>query len=102
MILYYAIPCFPGKVLPGNRKTIKPWLINSINSRITQKSQLKKYFSFIEEFSDILLPFPCDTLQAALYAIWLAHDFKYRSMFNYLSALNNFLKEHSPPLDYKS
>ena len=49
-----------------------------------------------------MLPFPCDASQCVLYATWLARKFKYRLILNYLSALNNFLKEHNSPfLDYK-
>ena len=75
----------------------------SHNSRLTRKSQLGKYFQFIHEFSDNLLPVPCSATQAALYSTWLARDLKYRSILNYLSALNVFLKEYGEtPLDYKN
>ena len=42
-------------------------------------------------------------MQGDLYATWLAREFKYRSILNYLSGLNNLLREHnSPVLDYNN
>ena len=39
-------------------------------------------------------PFPCDPLQVALYATWLARIFKYSSITNYLSGLCFFLRQN--------
>ena len=40
------------------------------------------------------MPFPCDPIQVALYATWLARTFKYSSITNYLSGLCFFLRQN--------
>ena len=66
----------------------------AVNSRTTRAVQVKRYLEFVDRFADDRAPFPCPSEQVALYATWLARDMTYRSVINYLSGLNNFLKQH--------
>ena len=62
---------------------------------------MTKYLKFVEEFAETHSPIPCDSLQVALYATWLARTLKYSSVINYLSGLNFFLKENGAvPIDF--
>ena len=71
------------------------------NSLTTRGVQTRKYLEFIEEFSTTHSPIPCSSEQVALYATWLARSLRYSSILNYLSGLNNFLKQHgSPKINY--
>ena len=71
---------------------------NSLTSRSTQ---VRKYLEFIKDFSDTHAPTPCPSRQVALYATWLARSLKYSSILNYLSGLNNFLKQNgATPIAY--
>ena len=75
----------------------------SANSKTTWSMQLRKYFSFIDEFKGLLSPITCLTSQVAFYIVWLSKSLKYSAIINYLSALNFFLKaEGSAPIDYSS
>lgn len=75
----------------------------SSNSRSTRAMQLRKYLTFIDEFSGLLVPLPCPPSQVAIYIVWLSRTLKYSSITNYLSALNHFLKsEGSEPIDFSS
>ena len=71
------------------------------NSITTRAVQVRRYLEFVEEFSEDYAPFPCGPSQVALYATWLARTLKYSSVLNYLSGLNNFLRQNgSPAIDY--
>lgn len=63
--------------------------------------QVRKYLEFIRDFSASHSPIPCSSRQVALYATWLARSLRYSSVLNYLSGLNNFLKQHgATPISY--
>ena len=48
----------------------------------------------MDDFSVNRSPFPCSSERVALYATWLARSLSYRSILNYLSGLNYFLKQN--------
>lgn len=56
--------------------------------------QIRKYFDFVEDFAENRAPLPCSSERVALYASWLARTLKYRSVLNYLSGLNFFLRQN--------
>ena len=67
----------------------------------TRDTQVKKYLEFCAMFEGILTPFPCDAQQVCLYIAYMKRSLKYVSITNYLSGLNNFLKENRQrPIDY--
>ena len=66
----------------------------AVNSRITRSAQVKRYLEFVERVVEDRSPFPCPSERVAMYATWLARDMTYRSVINYLSGLNNFLRQH--------
>ena len=71
------------------------------NSLTTRSMQVRKYLEFIKDFSGSHAPTPCPSTQVALYATWLARSLKYSSVLNYLSGLNNFLKQNgATPIAY--
>ena len=71
------------------------------NSVTTRGMQTRKYLEFVEEFAETHSPIPCGSRQVALYATWLARTLKYSSILNYLSGLNNFLRQQgATPIDY--
>ena len=73
----------------------------SVNSWATRSVQIKRYLAFVEEFALNRAPFPCSSKWVALYAAWLVRSLAYRSVINYLSGLNFFLKQNGePPIDY--
>ena len=64
--------------------------------------QVKAYLAFCEVFEDHICPYPCDADQICLYMSYLARRLCYSSVRNYLSGLNNHLKDLGcPPIDYK-
>ena len=65
----------------------------SQNSLATRSVQVKRYLAFVELFADNRAPFPCSPGRVALYAAWLARTLTYRSVVNYLSGLNYFLRK---------
>ena len=68
----------------------------------TRESQVKKYMEFCDEFAGIIKPFPCDSAQVCLYVAYMARKLQYVSIINYLSGLNDFLKQNSQkPIDYE-
>lgn len=71
------------------------------NSVATRAVQVRKYLEFVGVFAETHSPLPCPSPQVALYATWLARTLKYTSVLNYLSGLNNFLRQNgSPPIAY--
>ena len=66
----------------------------SKNSLATRSVQIRRYLIFVEEVSIDRSPIPCSSERVALYATWLARDLSYRSILNYLSGLNFFLKQN--------
>ena len=65
--------------------------------------QIRAYLSFCEQFASRLDPYPCDSEQICFYICFLARRLSYSSIRNYLSALNNHLKDlDHPPVDYGS
>ena len=71
------------------------------NSWASRTVQIKKYLSFGELFSEDRAPTPCFSERVALYATWLARNLSYRSVINYLSSINFFLKQnHMPAIAY--
>ena len=68
----------------------------------TRSVQVKAYIGFCETFEDRLDPYPCGSDQVCLYMSFLARRLCYSSIRNYLSALNNHLKDLGcEPIDYK-
>ena len=59
----------------------------------TRDSQVKKYLTFCQEFEGILTPLPCDSAQVCLYIAYMKRTLKYVSVINYLSGLNDYLKQ---------
>ena len=71
------------------------------STQSTRSIQVAAYIEFCETFADRLQPYPCDMQQACLYMVYLARRLSFSSIRNYMSALNNHLKDLSiPPLDY--
>ena len=65
--------------------------------------QVKAYLAFCEVFEDHVYPYPCDADQICLYMSYLARRLCYSSVRNYLSGLNNHLKDLGcAPIDYKN
>lgn len=63
--------------------------------------QIRKYLSFIDDYSGILTPIPCPPAQVALYITHLSKTLCYSSITNYLSGLNFMLKsEGQDPIDF--
>ena len=66
-----------------------------------RSSQVKAYLEFCELFEDEVCPYPCDAEQVCFYMTFLARRLCYSSIKNYLSGLNNHLKDLGcPPIDY--
>lgn len=64
--------------------------------------QVKSYLTFCELFEDNLSPYPCDAEQVCFYMSFLARRLCYSSIRNYLSGLNNHLKDLGcPPINYE-
>ena len=64
-------------------------------------SQVKAYLNFCELFEDEVWPYPCDAEQVCFYMTFLARRLCFSSIRNYLSGLNNHLKDLGcPPIDY--
>ena len=73
----------------------------SENTHPTRDSQVKKYLEFCEDYKGILKPFPCDADQVCLYVTHMMKTLKYISIVNYLSGLNDYLKQNrQAPIDY--
>ena len=72
------------------------------NSTIAVRStQVKAYLEFCELFEDEVWPYPCDAEQVCFYMTFLARRLCFSSIRNYLSGLNNHLKDLGcPPIDY--
>lgn len=69
----------------------------------TRSSQVGAYLDFCETFEDRLDPYPCGEEQVCLYMTYLARRLCYSSITNYLSALNNHLKDlECPAINYES
>lgn len=72
------------------------------STQATRSVQLAAYMEFCDTFSDRLQPYPCDMSQICLYIVYLARRLSFSSIRNYISALNNHLKDLSyPPIDYE-
>lgn len=71
-------------------------------STITVRSmQVKAYLKFCEIFEDEISPYPCDSEQICFYVTFLARRLCYSSITNYLSGLNNHLKDLGcPAIEY--
>ena len=69
----------------------------SVNSWATRSVQIRGYLTFVNEFAENRAPFPCSLQRVALCAVWLARTLSYRSVINYLSGLNFFLKQNGVP-----
>ena len=68
---------------------------------MARRTQINKYFKFVEIVGSSHAPIPCSMEQVALYATWLARSLKYHSILNYLSGLNFYFKSHDlPTIDY--
>ena len=73
------------------------------STKVIRSVQIRAYLSFCKHFSSNLEPYPCDTDQVCYYICYLARRLSFGSIRNYLSALNNHLKElEYPPIDYDS
>lgn len=73
------------------------------SSQLARKTQVKHYLGFIADFGGILSPIPCDTQQVCIYVAYMARSFKYSSIRQYLSGINNYFKAvGSPLIDYDS
>ena len=71
------------------------------NSVLMHDSQIRKYLEFVALFFPNYAPIPCDALQVALYATWLARTLKYSLITYYLSGLAYFLRQNGVPgIDY--
>ena len=55
--------------------------------------QIRAYHEFCEVFIDRVQPYPCDEDQVCMYMSYLARRLSYSSVRQYLSGLNNHLKE---------
>ena len=66
-----------------------------------RSTQVKAYLSFCEVFEDEVCPYPCDAEQVCFYMTFLARRLCFSSIRNYLSGLNNHLKDLGcTPIDY--
>lgn len=64
--------------------------------------QVKAYLEFCKIFEDRVQPYPCDADQTCMYMSYLARRLCFSSIRQYLSGLNNHLKELGcDPIDYK-
>ena len=64
-------------------------------------TQVKAYLNFCELFEDEVCPYPCDADQVCFYMTFLARRLCFSSIRNYLSGLNNHLKDLGcAPIDY--
>lgn len=62
---------------------------------------MRAYYEFCEVFGDRVQPYPCDSDQVCMYMSYLARRLCFSSIKQYLSALNNHLKEvGARPIDY--
>ena len=66
-------------------------------SQETRDIQMKKYDEFCNEFEGVIKPYPCDSAQVCLYITHMTKTLKYRSIRNYVSALNNDLQLRGHP-----
>lgn len=97
-VLFLTLPDFAELVREKCRYQSKSYAPNSATTRAVQ---VRKYLEFIGDFAETHSPLPCPSPQVALYATWLARKLKYSSVLNYLSGLNNFLRQNgSPPITY--
>ena len=70
-------------------------------TKVTRSVQVRAYQEFCEIFAEELSPYPCSSSQVCLYMSYLARRMCYNSIRQYLSALNNHLKDvGSSPIDY--
>lgn len=65
----------------------------AVNSITTRSVQVRRYLEFVQLFADNRAPFPCSSERVAMYAAWLARTLTYRSVVNYISGLNYFLRK---------
>lgn len=73
------------------------------STKQTRSVQVKAYIEFCEVFVDRISPYPCKSDQVCMYMSYLARRMCYNSIRQYLSALNNHLKDvDCPPIDYKN
>ena len=73
------------------------------STRRTRSVQVEAYLEFCRIFQDRLSPYPCPPSQVCLYMSFLARRMCYSSMRQYVSALNNHLKDvGAPAIDYKN
>ena len=71
------------------------------STKKTRSVQVKAYVVFCETFEERVDPYPAGSDQVCLYMCFLARRLCYSSIRNYLSALNNHLKDLGcPPIDY--
>ena len=72
-------------------------------TKITRSVQLKAYLEFCEIFADQVSPYPCSSSQLCMYMSFLARRMCYSSIKQYVSALNNHLKDLGlAPIDYSN
>ena len=68
----------------------------------TRSVQVQAYLAFCEEYVDQVEPYPCNVNQVCLYMVYLARRLCFSSIRNYISALNNHLKDLGyTPVDYE-
>ena len=71
------------------------------STKRTRSVQVRAYLEFCEIFGDRLMPYPCDADQVCLYMSFLARRLCFNSIKQYLSALNNHLKDvGASPIPY--
>ena len=75
----------------------------AMKTKITPLVQLKAYLEFRQVFADTVDPYPCGSDQLCMYMSYLARRMCYSSIRQYLSGLNNHLKDVGcSSLDYKN
>ena len=68
---------------------------------VVRSTQVKAYINFCDLFEEEVCPYPCDAEQVCFYMTFLARRLCFSSIRNYLSGLNNHLKDLGcPPIDY--
>ena len=73
------------------------------STKTTRSIQVKSYLEFCAIFKKQLTPYPCSVRQTCLYISFLARRLSYASIRQYLSALNNHLKDLDlEPINYGS
>ena len=64
--------------------------------------QVQAYMAFCAEYEGHVEPYPCSVDQVCLYMVYLARRLCFSSIRNYISALNNYLKDLGcTPIDYE-